>query len=584
MSENQPNPPPEHELTPEQIEALAEFLHQIPLFAELRQSDLEALATIARSEGYAAGSELYHQSDSDNTLYIIQSGQVLLTHIDPQGAPREVGTREAGAWLGEGALLLSDPHDVTVRALTDVSVIVISSKEFKELYEKTPGMFARLTPNAENASKIRAPHFGWLAEDEAVIVFVRQHKWSLFRSMLVPFGILAVTFIVAVIVSEIVPGLTVLVVILALLIPVLFGFYILIDWTDDYYVVTNKRLVHVDEMPIIRKRREEAPLSSITEIQFARHSILAHLLDFGDLRVETFGGAVAMRDIPHPNGVKESIQREIERVKARARASERVAIRKELQQRIVAQTQAPESSAPPAPATNADKPSVFDVIRGFFAYFWPRTREVQGDSIIWRKHWVELIRTSRLPLILMGVDIIGFLLWYNAIFPFNNKALDRFGWVWLVIGLSLFAWYLWKFEDWRNDQYILTSTRIIDIQRRPFLMSETRREAALSKIQTTEFNIPTPTARFFGYGNVSIRVPGTVIEFKAVKNPTAVQAEITGRIAEFNRRVALNEARGRHTELSDWFAAYSQLQQQGLRPAAPPPPVSPGEQSDNGSS
>ena len=75
----------------------------------------------------------------------------------------------------------------------------------------------------------------------------------------------------------------------------------------------------------------------MTEIQFARNSIVAQLLDFGDLRVETFSGMVAMKDIPHPNEVKDLIQREIERVKARARASERNAIRDELTKRIITQ-------------------------------------------------------------------------------------------------------------------------------------------------------------------------------------------------------------------------------------------------------
>src|SRR5450759_4586011 len=131
MSEVQSDFSPERELSPEEIETLVEFLRQIPLFAELRTADLEALVTIARSEFFAAGGELYHQSEGDNTLYIIQSGEVALTHIDPQGAPNEVGTRETGAWLGESSLLLGEPHDVTVRALNKVAAITFSRKEFK---------------------------------------------------------------------------------------------------------------------------------------------------------------------------------------------------------------------------------------------------------------------------------------------------------------------------------------------------------------------------------------------------------------------------------------------------------------------
>jgi Cyclic nucleotide-binding domain/Bacterial PH domain len=585
MSEVQSDFSPERELSPEEIETLVEFLRQIPLFAELRTADLEALVTIAHSEFFAAGGELYHQSEGDNTLYIIQSGEVALTHIDPQGAPNEVGTRETGAWLGESSLLLGEPHDVTVRALNKVAAITFSRKEFKELCDRTPGLFDRLTPKEENARKINAPHYGWQGEDESVVIFVRQHKWALVRSMLVPIGILVVAFGVVALLSQIIPSLTALLVIVALLIPLLIAFYVLIDWSDDYYVVTNKRLVHVDELPIIRKHREEAPLSSITEIQFARHSILAHVLDFGDLRVETFGGGVSMRDIPHPNNVKEAIQREIERVKARARASERSAIRDELRQRIFARTapatEVEERESVPSPIEQP-RPSIFQIMGGALGYFLPRLREVQGDSIIWRKHWIVLLQTAKWPLLGLVATLVTFFIWWNRSVLLNWFP-DNLWWVWIVIGLGLFAWYLWLFEDWRNDQYIVTSSRIIDIERRPFLMSETRREAALSKIQTTDLDIPSPAAQLFRYGNVTIRVPGAAIEFKFVKDPAGVQAEITKRIAEFNRRVALNDARGRHTELSDWFAAYNQIQHQPQRPEINRPPVLPKEQSDNDS-
>jgi uncharacterized membrane protein YdbT with pleckstrin-like domain len=586
MSETPSDSQSEPQLTSEQIDALVEFLRQIPLFAELRQSDLESLAVIVRSELFAAGGEIYHQSEADNTLYIIQSGEVSLTHIDPQGAPNEVGTRGAGDWLGESSLLLGEPHDVTVRALTDVTMVTLARKEFKELYDKTPGLFARLTPKDENANKLHAPHYGWQGEDENVVVFVRQHKWALFRSMLLPLGALVVALLVALVLGQLVAALRPIFFGLALIGSVGFGFFVLIDWADDYYVVTNKRLVHVDELPLIRKRREEAPLTAITEIQFARHSILAHLLDFGDLRVETFGGAVSMRDIAHPNQVKESIQREIERVKARARASERAAIRDELRQRIFSHTIATPTGADSAAAPAKEKTSVFRLILGSISYFWPRLREVEGDSIIWRKHWVVLLQTAWPPMVGLLVTFMAFFLWFNRS-PLLNFIPESVWWIWLVSGLIFFVWYLWVFEDWRNDQYIITANRIIDIQRTPFLLSETRREALLSKIQSTDLSIPSATARVLRYGTVQVRIPGSVIELKLVKDPADVQTEITKRMAEFNRRVALNEARGRRTELSDWFAAYSQIQQQGPRPNIPQPPVSAEEQeeqSDNGSS
>ncbi|MGH2592632.1 MAG: hypothetical protein ACRDGG_03880, partial [Anaerolineae bacterium] len=101
----------------------------------------------------------------------------------------------------------------------------------------------------------------------------------------------------------------------------------------------------------------------------------------------------------------------------------------------------------------------------------------------------------------------------------------------------------------------------------PFLLQETRKEAGLDRIQTLEVSVPSPWARLFRFGNVIVRVPGSVFQFNDMANPTAVQGEISKRIDQFKRRQAENEARGRRTELSDWFAVYEQIKS-GYKPPA----------------
>lgn len=573
----------ERQLTAAEIQALAEFLRQVPLFSDLKTSDLEALAASANREEYQPGAVLYHQSDADNSAYVIYSGEVALTHIDPQGAPNEVGTKGVGALLGESSLLLGEPHDVAVRAVVDTTAIVFTRSDFQKVSNQNPGLMGRLKPKDENLRKINAPHFEWQGEGEVVVVFVREHIWSWIRSMFIPTGLLVLAAATAGLISQISQLLAILFGSVALLLLMGLIFYIVIDWRNDFYVVTNTRLVHVDEIPLLRKKRDEAPLSAVSEIQFARNSVIAHLLDFGDLRVETFSGAVGMKDIAHPDQIKNLIQREIERVKARARGSERSAIRKELQRRIIAQEGGlPEEEAGPKIVTT--RPSSRIIFGGILRYFFPPLREIQGDTIIWRKHWIVLWRKTWLPLLLtvgVGWAIVN---WWNRWFPFGFLP-DNIWWLWPIVFGGFFAWWLWRFEDWRNDQYILTSTRIIDIERVPFFMSERRREAALSRIQTTELKVPTFLARTLRYGNLTIRVPGASIEFNSIKDPANAQAEVNKRLAEFTKRVADNESRGRRTELSDWFAAYDQIRQpQSQLPPPAPQVVGQGEEQDYGGS
>ena len=87
---------------------------------------------------------------------------------------------------------------------------------------------------------------------------------------------------------------------------------------------------------------------------------------------------------------------------------------------------------------------------------------------------------------------------------------------------------------------------------------------------TTEFKIPSPTARLLRFGDLTIRVPGAVFEFKSITDPAGAQTDINKRLSEFQKRQAENEARGRRNELSDWFAAYDQIRQPPAPRAAQP--------------
>lgn len=552
-------------LSPEQRETLAEFLRGIPLFANLRTADLDALVDVASWEEYPVGAIVYRQSDADNSLYVIYNGRLGLTHIDPQGAPNDVGTRGPSDWLGESSALLGEPHDVTAIALEPTTALVFTREDFKQLMAADAGFQGRLSPKDENARKINAPQFGWQAADENVVVFTREHPWSLVRTSIVPAGLTVAAIVLAILAGQLAAPLGLLVLIVSGILLLGAFVYLIADWRNDYYVVTNKRIVHIDELPIIRKRREEAPLSAVSEIQFARNSILAQVLDFGDLRVETFSGMVAMKDIPHPNEVKDLIQREIERVRARARASERNAIRNELTKRIITQEVTKEQTTPAAPPIS----SVRSVLPALWRYFFPKLREEQNGAIIWRKHWTILWAAAWIPFAGLLVTLWAIINWWFQWFPFGALSEDVW-WAWSIPVVVFFAWWLWLFEDWRNDVYILTATRIIDIERVPFLLSEKRRETTLSKIQTTEFKIPTPVARLLQFGDLTIRVPGSTFEFKSIVDPAGAQTDINKRLAEFQKRQAENEARGRRNELSDWFAAYDQIRQppRAAQPAA----------------
>jgi hypothetical protein len=402
------------------------------------------------------------------------------------------------------------------------------------------------------------------------VFFTREHWWGLLRRMFFPLIALAGIIALLIVIQQSLPTLLGLGVFVgALILGGIVG-YVYVDWRNDYWVVTNKRIVHVDELVFIRKKRDETPLPSVTQVQYERHGIAAAILDFGDLEVETFTGNIGMRDMPSPMHIKAEIQEEVEKLQARERAAGRKGIRDDLEKRIISNElveitpEQQQEETPPRPAISF----------GLFRYFFPKLVDVQGDAIIWRKHWIVLWRREWISTLLLALAVLALLNWYNGAPPFGTLLEDNAWWIWPFILGALGAWWWWVFEDWRNDEYLLTGNRVIEINRTPFSLNERRRESPLSDFQSTELKIVGPWQKLFRYGTLIVKLPGAQVEFKDIVDPAGAQTQITKRLNAFNELKSEKEAQARRNELTDWFAAYDEIRQRDRMrdtstPAAP---------------
>src|SRR5512136_2929750 len=187
-------------LTPAQTDGLIEFLRSVSLFSRLQDDELRVLIGLVVRENVQSGHDVFRQSDDDKTLYIVYSGDIRLIHIDPTGVPNDVGLAQKGRMLGESSLLLAEPHDVTALALTDVVTLTFKRETFMPLREQYPRLWGRLAISDPVAKRLNAPHYGWQAADEAVVLFTREHWWGLLRRMFFPLiallGIIALLILI----------------------------------------------------------------------------------------------------------------------------------------------------------------------------------------------------------------------------------------------------------------------------------------------------------------------------------------------------------------------------------------------------
>lgn len=88
-----------------------------------------------------------------------------------------------------------------------------------------------------------------------------------------------------------------------------------IRWTDyylDVLLVTNERVIDVEQVGLFVRDIAEARLDCVQDIRIEVVGLLASLMDFGNMYVQTAGSAkeFAIKNISHPGAVKDAISRQ----------------------------------------------------------------------------------------------------------------------------------------------------------------------------------------------------------------------------------------------------------------------------------
>ena len=114
-------------------------LRSIPLFADLDEHSLQAVAVLAREASFKAGEEFMLEGEIGDEFYVIVDGTVRIDRGD-----RTIRSMTAGSFLGEIALLERSPRTASATAVTDVHVLEIRSHEFDRLLDTMPVLYRRI--------------------------------------------------------------------------------------------------------------------------------------------------------------------------------------------------------------------------------------------------------------------------------------------------------------------------------------------------------------------------------------------------------------------------------------------------------
>jgi CRP-like cAMP-binding protein len=114
------------------------FLRQVPLFEKLPPNDLKQIAAVTGERAFSDGTIIAEKGEAGDVLYIIVSGEVIVTAVGEDGSRTELGRRQAGEYVGEMAIISDEVRMATLTAYGDVRTLYISQREFKEILHLRP--------------------------------------------------------------------------------------------------------------------------------------------------------------------------------------------------------------------------------------------------------------------------------------------------------------------------------------------------------------------------------------------------------------------------------------------------------------
>ena len=551
-------------------------LGEVPLFSQLSLEDLKRLADSTGQTSYRQGTIIYHQGELSNTLYVVESGRVALLTKDGEAQSRVITHLGPGDFFGERSLLTGRPRETSVQAVEDTKLLYLNRRDFERLLRALPSIKKALILAAKARELSLSKRFPWQREGEILLALARKHPYALVRSLWVlVFPLVGLAAVLAV--ARVLDWYSMWVYLLgavAAACAVGLTLWLWADWRNDYYVMTNKRVVHMEKTVLLRESREEAPLESVQDISIVMPGVVGRLLGFNDLSMQTAGakGRVTFRTVSQAAWMRDKLFQQLDRLRTEDEADQKDAIRQrlqlqlgrqELESPVAAESERPahEETAPSSQSVSGRRLTLQSVLGPLRGYLLPHMRIDQDGVVTWRKHWFRLIEKAAGSVILLFVLVEIALAVRTGLLSPPPQLRDLF-WTVLLLGVAVGLFLIWyRYEDWRNDIYQLTDERIIDVERLPLGLREERREASLSMIQDIGYEIPGPIASLLDYGNVVIETASreAVFTFSWVHKPRRVQEEVFARMDAYREREKRHQRERRADELLDWFGTYADL-------------------------
>jgi len=117
-----------------------ESLQSLPSFVPLQNPD--SAADGIDLQHYGTGEKVIWQGTHNNALYIVITGNAVMTVVDRDRLEHELLVIKTGEFFGEMTLFSDEPSPISITAIADLEVMMLSSRAVNQMIDRQPN-FAR---------------------------------------------------------------------------------------------------------------------------------------------------------------------------------------------------------------------------------------------------------------------------------------------------------------------------------------------------------------------------------------------------------------------------------------------------------
>ncbi|MDK1029343.1 MAG: cyclic nucleotide-binding domain-containing protein [Anaerolineae bacterium] len=542
------------------------FLQKVHLFHDLTDDQLLKVAERTYEVNFDAGEMILEQDTVGDSFYLIYSGKVRVVHRKKDGHEQVLATLVSGDYMGELELFSGELRSASVVADGPTLLLRFDKEDFDEILKRYPSIKPNLEISIASRKLARTMRFKWLYPDEVVYFLARKHSFFLLKVLILPvLGLLIPAFFL--IWGTLTQSATASSIgVIALVLDLGWIAWSAIDWSNDYYVVTNQRVVWLEKVIGLYDSRSEAPLTEILSIGVDT-DLVGRIMDYGNVLVHTFVGSIPFKHVLHPHQAANMVEEYWKRSQQIFEKEEKEAFKTVLRHRLGLLESTDENKELPeqerkSSSQSSYRPNFFKLL--IINIFKQRIED--GDTITYRKHWVVLIRKILFPstilLILLGMTAARLFtlalspdLTFIYVLSDGTRGFDTISISLPLIMIPVFGWWLYQYMDWTNDIFRVTGDQIMDVDRKPF-GTEERRAAPLDNVLGTQYKRVGVFGYIFNYGTVYIDVGSAQIAFEDVLDPAIVQSDINRRrLARASEKKKIEQINERN-RMADWMATY----------------------------